>query len=47
MVCNTKEEIVEFHKKGSGSRLSVEQVAAVACMGFGRAKELEKLVLGR
>lgn len=47
VVCNTKEEIVEFHKKGSGSRLSVEQVAAVACMGFGRAKELEQLVLGR
>lgn len=47
VVCNTNEEIVEFHKKGSGSRLSVEQVAAVACMGFGRAMELEKLVLGK
>eukprot|EP00581_Thalassiosira_minuscula_P029450 CAMPEP_0183759308 /NCGR_PEP_ID=MMETSP0739-20130205/7010_1 /TAXON_ID=385413 /ORGANISM="Thalassiosira miniscula, Strain CCMP1093" /LENGTH=402 /DNA_ID=CAMNT_0025997073 /DNA_START=13 /DNA_END=1221 /DNA_ORIENTATION=+ len=47
VVCNAKEEIVEFHKKGSGSRLSVEQVAAVAVMGFGRAKELERLVLGR
>mmetsp|Transcript_30835 Transcript_30835/g.56475 ORF Transcript_30835/g.56475 Transcript_30835/m.56475 type:complete len:403 (+) Transcript_30835:111-1319(+) len=46
-VCNANEEIVEFQKKGSGSRLSVEQVAAVACMGFGRAKELEMLVLGR
>ncbi|KAL7535993.1 hypothetical protein ACHAXR_006853 [Thalassiosira sp. AJA248-18] len=47
VVCNTKEEVVEFQKKGSGSRLSAEQVAAVACMGFGRAKELEELVLGR
>ena len=46
VVCNTKEEIVEFHKKGSGSRLSMEQVAAVGCMGFGRARELEKLIIG-
>ena len=47
VVCNTKEEIVELHKKGSGSRLSVEQIAAVACMGFGRAKELETIVIDR
>ncbi|KAL3761209.1 hypothetical protein ACHAWU_007026 [Discostella pseudostelligera] len=46
VVCNTKEEIVEFHKKGSGSRLSMEQVAAVGCMGFGRARELEKFIIG-
>ena len=45
VVCNTKEEILEFHKKGSSSRLSMEQVAAVACMGFGRARELEPLVV--
>ena len=47
VVCNTNEEIVEFHKKGSESRLTMDQVTAVGCMGFGRAKELEKLVLGR
>ena len=46
MVCNTNEEIVEFHKKGSGSRLSMEQLSAVAAMGFGRAREIEKLMLG-
>lgn len=46
VVCNTKEEIVEFHKKGNASRLSLDQVAAVGCMGFGRAKELEKIVFG-
>ena len=47
VVCNTNEEIVEFHKKGSESRLTMDQVTAVGCMGFGRAKELENLVLGR
>ena len=47
VVCNANEEIVEFHKKGSESRLTMDQVTAVGCMGFGRAKELEKLVLGR
>ena len=47
VVCNTREEIVEFHKKGSGSRLSMEQMAAVGCMGFGRARELEALITGR
>jgi len=46
VVCNAREEIVDFHKKGSRSRLSVDQVTTVACMGFGRAKELESLVLG-
>lgn len=46
MVCNANEEIVEFHKRGSESRLSMDQIAAVACMGFGRAKELEALVVG-
>jgi exosome complex RNA-binding protein Rrp42 (RNase PH superfamily) len=46
VVCNTREEIVEFHKKGSGSRLSMEQMAAVGCMGFGRARELENLIVG-
>lgn len=44
VVCNTNKEIVEFHKKGSSSRLSVEQIKAVASMGFGRAQELETLV---
>ncbi len=44
MVCNTNEEVVEFHKKGSGCRLSTEQVMAIGCMGFGRARELEKLI---
>ena len=47
VVCNAREEIVEWHKKGSGSRLSVGQIRAVACMGFGRAKELETLVTRR
>jgi len=47
VVTNVNEEIVEFHKKGSESRLSANQVAAVASMSFGRAKELEKLLLGR
>mmetsp|Transcript_18491 Transcript_18491/g.27490 ORF Transcript_18491/g.27490 Transcript_18491/m.27490 type:complete len:373 (+) Transcript_18491:201-1319(+) len=46
VVCNTKKEIVEFHKKGSSSRLSVDQIKAVASMGFGRAQELETLVKG-
>lgn len=46
VVCNTKEEIVEFHKKGSSSRLSMEQMAAVGCMGFGRARELERMIVG-
>jgi len=47
VVTNVNEEIVEFHKKGSESRLSANQVAAVASMAFGRARELEKLILGR
>ena len=46
VVCNTNKEIVEFHKKGSSSRLSVDQITAVASMGFGRAQELETLVKG-
>lgn len=46
VVCNTNKEIVEFHKKGSSSRLSVDQISAVASMGFGRAEELETLVKG-
>jgi len=46
VVTNVNEEIVEFHKKGSESRLSMNQLAAVASMGFGRARELEKLILG-
>lgn len=46
VVCNTNKEIVEFHKKGSSSRLSVDQITALASMGFGRAKELETLVKG-
>ena len=46
VVCNTNKEIVEFHKKGSTSRLSVDQITAVASMGFGRAQELETLVKG-
>mmetsp|Transcript_21988 Transcript_21988/g.34503 ORF Transcript_21988/g.34503 Transcript_21988/m.34503 type:complete len:372 (-) Transcript_21988:36-1151(-) len=44
VVCNTNKEIVEFHKKGSSTRLSVDQIKAVAAMGFGRAQELETLV---
>ncbi len=46
VVCNTNKEIVEFHKKGSSTRLSVDQIKAVASMGFGRALELETLVKG-
>ncbi|KAL7493893.1 hypothetical protein ACHAWT_006417 [Skeletonema menzelii] len=46
VVCNTNKEIVEFHKKGSSTRLSVDQIKAVASMGFGRAQELETLVKG-
>ncbi|KAK1735334.1 hypothetical protein QTG54_013948 [Skeletonema marinoi] len=46
VVCNTNKEIIEFHKKGSSSRLSVDQIKAVASMGFGRAQELETLVKG-
>ena len=46
VVCNTNKEIVEFHKKGSSSRLSVDQIKAVASMGFGRAQELDTLVKG-
>lgn len=46
IVCNTNKEIVEFHKKGSSTRLSVDQIKAVASMGFGRAQELETLVKG-
>ncbi|KAL7471359.1 hypothetical protein ACHAXS_013678 [Conticribra weissflogii] len=45
LVCNTDEEIVDFNKKGSGSRLSLDQISALAFMGFGRAKELEPLVM--
>ncbi|KAL7546483.1 hypothetical protein ACHAWF_009816 [Thalassiosira exigua] len=47
VVCNANEEIVGFRKGGSGSRLSVSQMAAIACMGFRRARELEAIVLGR
>ena len=46
VVCNRNEDIVEFHKKGSSSRLSVDQIKAVASMGFDRARELETLVKG-
>lgn len=46
-VCNTNEEIVSYHKGGSGGYVTMEQMAAIAIMGFGRAKELEDLVLGR
>lgn len=46
VVCNTNKEIIEFHKKGSSSSLSVDQITAVASMGFGRAQELETLVKG-
>jgi len=49
-VCNTNEEIVSYHKggggSGSGGYVTMEQMAAIAIMGFGRAKELEELVLG-
>jgi exosome complex RNA-binding protein Rrp42 (RNase PH superfamily) len=48
-VCNTNDEIVSYHKGGGGSEgyVTMEQMAAIAIMGFGRAKELEELVLGR
>ena len=48
-VCNTNDEIVSYHKGGGGSDgyVTMEQMAAIAIMGFGRAKELEELVLGR
>jgi hypothetical protein len=48
-VCNKNNEIVSYHKGGGGSEgyVTMEQIAAIAIMGFGRAKELEELVLGR
>mmetsp|Transcript_21499 Transcript_21499/g.44210 ORF Transcript_21499/g.44210 Transcript_21499/m.44210 type:complete len:411 (-) Transcript_21499:20-1252(-) len=45
LVCNTDDEIVDFNKKGSGSRLSLNRISALASMGFGRAKELEPLIV--
>ena len=45
-VCNTNEEIVGYHKGGYGCHVTMEQMAAIAIMGFGRAKELEELVRG-
>ena len=38
---------MSYHKgDGCGGCITMEQVAAIAIMGLGRAKEMEELVLG-
>lgn len=51
-VCNSAGEVVGFRKGGGGGgtgrrgRVSTSQMAAIACMGFGRARELGGSILG-
>ncbi|KAL7489317.1 hypothetical protein ACHAW6_015073 [Cyclotella cf. meneghiniana] len=44
VICNTKKEVVDFTKKGSESKLSLEEIRAVMELGMKRATKLECLV---
>jgi exosome complex component RRP43 len=46
VVCTTKGQVISFTKRGSDSKLSVEEMKAVMALGVERARELEGLVTG-
>jgi exosome complex component RRP43 len=46
VVCNTNGEVVNFSKKGSETKLSINEMKAVIELGMERATKLERLVTG-
>jgi exosome complex RNA-binding protein Rrp42 (RNase PH superfamily) len=46
VICNSKEEVVNFSKSGSDRKLSLEEMSVVIKLGVERARRLEGLVAG-
>jgi exosome complex component RRP43 len=46
VVCNSNGEVVNFSKKGSETKLSVNEMKAVVELGMERARKLDPLVIG-
>jgi exosome complex RNA-binding protein Rrp42 (RNase PH superfamily) len=46
VVCNTNGDVVNFSKKGSETKLSVNEMKAVVELGMERARKLDPLVIG-
>ena len=46
VVCNSDGEIINFSKRGSETKLSLDEMKAIVELGVDRAKKLEGMVLG-